>query len=175
VSRAGRVAAYALGTGALVLTPATAALADLKAGLARCAAIVASGPRLDCYDALAERPPATTAAGTTTPPAVAPPVVAPTAPAAPARADDPAAFGLTNAQLHVAPAGPESIQAVVARVNVDRQGTVSVRLDNGQTWVLVDPDPRLNAGDVVTIKRAALGSFLMTMPSRRSARVRRVE
>jgi hypothetical protein len=50
-----------------------------------------------------------------------------------------------------------------------------VVLDSGQTWTVMDNDGRLAAGDAVTIKRAALGSFLMLTPSNHRYRVRRVK
>jgi hypothetical protein len=55
----------------------------------------------------------------------------------------------------------------------DRLNNVAVVLDNGQAWTFVEQDPRLRPGDSVTIKRAALGSFLMMTPSRHSYRVQR--
>lgn len=70
--------------------------------------------------------------------------------------------------------GPESIKAVVSQVTEDRRNNVSLVLDNGQTWAFIEPDPRVRPGDTVTIKRAALGSFLMLTPSRRSYRVERL-
>ena len=62
---------------------------------------------------------------------------------------------------------------MVAEVNVDRQGTVTVSLDNGQTWTYHDPEARLKSGDEVTIRHASLGSYLMTTPGRHTYRVRR--
>jgi len=50
-----------------------------------------------------------------------------------------------------------------------------VVLDNGQTWTVMDNDGRLASGDAVTIKRAALGSFLMMAPSNHRYRVRRIK
>ncbi len=87
---------------------------------------------------------------------------------------DPANFGLTPHQLKAAPQGPDSIKAVVSQVTQDRLNNVYLVLENGQTWGFVEPDPRVRPGDSVTIKRAALGSFLMMTPSRRSYRVQRV-
>jgi hypothetical protein len=52
-----------------------------------------------------------------------------------------------------------------------------VVLEGGQTWVLTEllDDPRLGPGDLVTIKRGALGSFMMTTPSKHQYHVRRIE
>ena len=84
-------------------------------------------------------------------------------------------FGLTQRQLKPVAGGPSSEKAVVSQLTVDRLNNVVLVLDNGQTWAFVEPDPRVRPGDSITIKRAALGSFLMMTPSRRSYRVQRVK
>lgn len=128
--------------------------------LARCAAITAVDTRVACYDALAKlvlpRPGELTSAAPT-----------------PLNPNDPAHFGLTPRQLKTTPQGPQSIKAVVSQITQDRLNNVSLVLDNGQTWTFIEPDPRVRPGDAVTIRRAALGSFLMITPSRRSYRVER--
>jgi hypothetical protein len=84
-------------------------------------------------------------------------------------------FGLSSAQLHSAPAGPSSIEAHVTQVTVDRALRSFVVLDNGQTWASTDGGLELNNGELVTIKRAALGSFmLVSTTSKHSYHVRRV-
>ena len=165
--------------------------------LARCAAIAAPVTRLACYDALAGRsvppaasvpPSAAAPAPSPTPAPAAAPVVAPVvaqvaaSPPLPATApapDDPGNFGLTPAQLRTAPAGPVSIQAHVAKIIESRLGVghPSVVLDNGQTWTFTEPDDdaRLGPGVPVTIKRAALGSYLLISPSKHSYHVRRLQ
>ncbi|HUX74075.1 MAG TPA: hypothetical protein VMV25_09330 [Steroidobacteraceae bacterium] len=47
-------------------------------------------------------------------------------------------------------------------------------LEGGQLWELYDADPLLAIGDLVTIHRAALGSFLMYTPTGRRHRVERL-
>jgi hypothetical protein len=84
-------------------------------------------------------------------------------------------FGLSKRQLKVIPEGPDSIQAEVSQITQDRLNNVYVVLDNGQTWAFVEPEPRIRPGNAVKIKRASLGSFLMTTPSRHGYRVRRVQ
>jgi hypothetical protein len=74
----------------------------------------------------------------------------------------------------VVPEGPEQIKAVVDQVTEDRLGNLSVVLDNGQTWTFMETGGSLRPGEVVTVKRAALGSFLLTTRARRSYRVRRL-
>lgn len=157
--------------------------------LARCAAISGRDERLACYDALAvvavpgvriaPAPVAAAPAGTAAPAAVVSgvPPQGSDAPAAAARAansNDPANFGLTRHQLKAIPEGPASIKATVSQLTEDRLNNVYLVLDNGQTWGFIEPDPRVRPGDSVTIKRASLGSFLMTTPSRHSYRVQRV-
>jgi hypothetical protein len=90
-------------------------------------------------------------------------------------ATDPKNFGLTPAQQHIADLGPKSIAAHISIVSSDQLGRTLVVLDSGETWTVMDNDGRLSSGDAVTIKRAALGSFLMTAPSNHSYRVRRIK
>jgi hypothetical protein len=148
--------------------------------LAHCAAIAAAAERLACYDALF-------CAGIATPderlacydalakPKSPQPQAAPAVAARPERSvDDATTFGLVR-RAPGSVQGPQQINAVVTGVSVDRQGSVLVALDNGQSWTFNDPDARLNAGDAVTIRRAALGSFLMTTPSRHTYRVQRTK
>jgi hypothetical protein len=185
---------YAAG---LLFLAATATAAGAET-LASCARIDAATARLACYDALAHRPteagasagavkPAAAAAGkpsvaaapaapvaatpTVTP---APATVAPASAAAIA-AQDPNNFGLSLAQQHVASAGPTSIKARVEAINSGPNGQTYIVLDSGQTWTMGANDGWLSKGDAVTIKRAALGSFLLTAPSNHSYHVRRVQ
>lgn len=124
-----------------------------------CAAIAAADERLACYDALAKGKSSGAQAAS-----------------AEARSESAdAGFGTVRRKLPAKPQGPEMIKAVVAKVSVDRLGTVSVSLDNGQSWTFHDPDALLRSGDAVTIRRAALGSFLMTTPARHTYRVQRTQ
>ncbi len=185
---------------ALILLAASAAAGPSNDDMARCAVIPAPDSRLACYDALAHRPaakvPSAAVKSTPVPAAVAAPAAATTPAAAPASAATPAApaaapaqaplsaaaiaadpknFGLTPAQQHTADLGPKSIAAHISIVSSDQLGRTLVVLDSGETWTVMDNDGRLNSGDAVTIKRAALGSFLMMTPSNHSYRVRRVK
>jgi hypothetical protein len=106
----------------------------------------------------------------------APAAAAPQAPVSAATiAADPKNFGLTPAQQHTADLGPKSIAAHISIVSSDQLGRTLVVLDSGETWTVMDNDGRLSSGDAVTIKRAALGSFLMMTPSNHSYRVRRIK
>lgn len=144
------------------------------AGFARCTRIDAADERLACYDALGR--------SVKTPPAAAAPASA-TADKAPAPEKSSAqaaaaggvnAFGLARHEAPP-PAPPDVVRAQVAAVTTDRLGKVHVRLDNGQAWSFTAPGALLRAGEAVTIRRAALGSFLMTTPSHHTYRVQRTE
>ena len=119
--------------------------------------------------------PAPTKAQAPAPAAASTPASPPTPAAAAAALNDPRNFGFSPAQLHTPAQGPQSIQARVANISRNRVGTAYLALDNGQTWTYTDEDMRLGPGDLVTIKRAMLGAFLMTTPSKRSYHVQRVQ
>ncbi len=122
--------------------------------------------RLACYDALAKAK-----SSPSKPAAAAAAVVA----GAQTAGDDVSSFGLTQHATLAAAQDPQKIRAKVASLTEDRHGNVTVVLDNGQTWAVREPDPRVQAGDTVTIRRGALGSFLMTTPARHSYRVQRLQ
>ncbi len=139
--------------------------------LAVCAGIHAKSERLACYDKLAadarQSPPAGPSAGA----APAPPATA----VAPVY--DEKTFGLTKQQQHL-PAesrGPDSLQAGVSRITTDTTGKAVMTLDNGQTWTFSGAESLLRPGDMVTIKQASLGAYVMTTPTRRSYHVRRIQ
>jgi hypothetical protein len=175
------------------LLAASAAAAASNVDMARCAAIAAPDSRLACYDTLAHRPADKAPnAVSVAPPAPAPapvlapaPLPAPAAAVAPAAATqaplpaavaaDPKNFGLTPAQQHTANLGPKSIAAQISIVSSDQTGRTLLVLNNGETWTVMDNDGRISSGDAVTIKRAALGSFLMFTASNHSYRVRRIK
>lgn len=58
----------------------------------------------------------------------------------------------------------DDVQMTVARVSANPLGYHTFTMENGQVWVQVEPDSARNvrAGDTVTIRRAALGSFRLT-------------
>jgi hypothetical protein len=90
-------------------------------------------------------------------------------------ASDEQKFGLSEMQLHLTHAGLQAIHARVSRIITDQTRQHYVMLNNGQTWMMEGEDARLGVGDLVTIKRASLGSFLMLTPSKRSYRVSRTQ
>jgi len=184
---------------AFPLTRSAVAAPAVDAGaFAHCAAISGADERLACYDSLARERPSPPAAAATAPvPAEATPqsppathsaaaTAAPAAAAAGTAATGAAAagaaaataepatksFGLTQ---HVAPAdqGPDRIQAQATRVDIDRLGTVRLSLDNGQVWTFNAPEALIRVGDTITIKRGALGSFLLTTPEHHTYKAQR--
>jgi hypothetical protein len=168
-----------------VASPASAANpggSTLVQKLASCARIDTSDARLACYDALARAnaTPVPTASSVTQAPAIASaPAAAAVAPvsASPGPASDELSnFGLSPAQIHPVASGPTAIEAHVAAIFANRgdYGQTYLKLDNGETWSTSDDTTRLAVGDDIHIKRAALGSFLLTTPANLSYRVRRV-
>jgi hypothetical protein len=165
----GLLGAYTIGT-ACADTPASA----LQHRLAHCAAIAGRDDRLACYDALASQGPASapTSADGAAPPATKAPGSATSAQASvPSDPDRPEDFGLSPAQK--APPKTSSITARVVGFTRNKEGAVVVNLDNGQSWALDEGDPLLAPGDSVTIRRAALGSFVLTTPTHRTHRAHR--
>jgi len=69
------------------------------------------------------------------------------------------------------------LSAMVTEISKRGDGTLVMTLDNGQVWAQIRPDAffRLKAGERVKIEPAALGSFLMIGPSKRTARVTRIK
>jgi len=147
----------------------------------KCAAIGDDRGRLACYDGIfrasAGSVPAGEGAGTS---AVA---AAATTAARPAAAAPPDDFGLTEAAKRARDPErakeemPESIVGTVAAVGRRPAGELVVTLENGQVWtqVGVDQRARVAAGDTVTIKRGALGSYMLVTESRYATRVRRAK
>jgi len=73
----------------------------------------------------------------------------------------------------------EELAKITARVKKLRNtadGALVLELDNGQVWQQVSSDVTLvvDEGDTVTISRGALGSYRLSGPGNRIARVRRV-
>jgi len=163
----------------------TAAVA--QSTLADCAAISSAPERLACYDRLAGHTGANVAgpAAATPPAAAAAPaagaVPVPNAAAAPASAPAPAAtakapasFGLYAAEHPAPPPSAADLSARVTALGVSDSGRMTVALEGGAVWELAEADRLLAVGDIVDIRRAALGSFLMVTPSKRMHRVRRL-
>jgi hypothetical protein len=119
-----------------------------------CSAFKQDNERLICYDRLAER----LAKGSTAA-AIAPEEL----------------FGITAARQPVAER--TALEAITQPVTAIRgtSNEVTVTLENGQVWQQIDgKDLLLKVGDEVRISRAALGTFRISTPNNRSARVKRL-
>ena len=70
----------------------------------------------------------------------------------------------------------EQLQAQVTSVSSKPHGELVVTLENGQVWTEIQTSSgaRVKAGERVTIKAGALGSFLLVAPNGRSTKVTRV-
>jgi hypothetical protein len=182
---------------ALALAPlAGVAQPASSSELADCARLGSDAERLACYDRLAGRAsaapvpaPAAAAPVTQTAPAMAAPSMPAAAPAAatpaaaaPAAAAPAAAapaagpsFGLYSAEHPRPPPVSPSLVARVSSVGRSASGRMTVTVEGGALWELLDEaDPLLAAGDAVSITRASFGSYLMHTPSARVHRVHRL-
>jgi hypothetical protein len=100
-----------------------------------------------------------------------------------AAADPPGgSFGFTESQKRVRDAvvntqtEAKSMEATVSALALRSPGRLSITLDNGQVWAQSEAggDSRLSIGDRVTIRRAALGSFLLQHGRSLALRVSRI-
>lgn len=146
---------------------------------ADCRAIADDAERLACYDrtfgsvagdtGISAGPAKTGAAS-------------PDAPQAPAPKSREEEFGLTLEQLEqTRKEGPPTIDLIesqVVAVDVLPRDRFLLKLENGQRWVQVEPTPRqpFYVGDSITIRKAAVGSFLASgARTGTGVRVRRIE
>lgn len=67
--------------------------------------------------------------------------------------------------------------ATVTEIWTRSDGLMVMTLDNGQVWSQNAPDPffRLKTGDKIKVQAAAMGSYLLSGPSKRSTRVTRTK
>jgi len=65
----------------------------------------------------------------------------------------------------------------VAGVSTNSFGREVFRLENGQVWSQVEPDPdfKVQPGDTVVLTRGALDSFFMSANTHMNTRVRRAQ
>jgi hypothetical protein len=158
-----RIAFFA--AAAMTLAPVPAAPeTDLEAAIRTCAGLRSGTERLVCYDRIAAR----LASGSDDASALD---VAPEA-----------MFGLAADSAGPVPAQPDNradLSAISARVQTLGQapdGSLYIHLENGQTWRQLDArNLGLEAGDTVTISRAAFNSFRIATRDNRYGRVRRVQ
>jgi hypothetical protein len=180
------VAALVTGQGAHAAAPAAVA-----EQVQQCRAIADAAQRVACYDAVFGPPVVPTESGgqpsavskampaTPTPVPAAAPVTAAAAAAvavpAASQSSSVADFGVSE-QVKRRDA-VESIDARVTGVRTNNAGMTVVTLDNGQVWTQSDPNDglRVRVGDEVKIRRAALGSYKLTVPDRGGLRVTRTK
>jgi len=152
----------------------TSAPDDPANALRACAAIDAPADRLACYDRVSGRNARDSGPRAAAAPAVAPAPTLPAPKAVPAPAPT-GSFGLYAAEHPVPPPAAASLTGRVQALGRSSLGRSTVTLDNGALWELDDDDPLLAVGDVVTIRRAALQSFILETPTRRRHRARRLQ
>lgn len=199
------MAMTAMGTmgGAFVLaTPASAAM-DASDAMALCSRLSKKDARLECYDQVARDVSAgrLQGSGPAAPQqpawAASPSAPAAQAPQQPSWATPPAAIARTPPSQATAPSsgfggqdlprtsgehresdGPDSINAQVASSTDNGLGMWRIKLADGAIWQMTErvsmfrpPAPN----ETVTIRKGALGSFLMDVGKQASVRVRRVQ
>lgn len=163
----------------LLAVMASAAPAEDEHPGQACTRIADPGARLACYDAAFAGP---GDVGT----AASAPSAAPTPPPEEAQRSSRTGledFGLSEAQRQAREGdaadekAAHSLEATIVKVASRPRGEFIVTLDNGQVWVQYEADrrARVREGDVITIRKAALGSYLLVTPGRVATRVRRVE
>jgi hypothetical protein len=167
---------------------ASLALAEPRPARHPCAAVADNAARLACYDEAFGRPAgaaasATAASTPTAPTAANAPVAAVTTgvavdPAGNAREE----FGLNQADKRALAASqgtpaPDSMTGKVVNVAHRATGESVVTLEGGQVWIEVDSytSVAIRPGDVVTIRKAALGSYMLVTPKHVATRVRRLK
>jgi hypothetical protein len=140
-----------LGAAPLAALSADRPEAALWQELRGCAAISAADARLACYDSVAQRH------------------------ATPEKAAQQAKqeFGLP-ATDRVASLAIETIEAKVVGIGRSAAARPALALDNGQVWEVDAPEAPVELQQTVSIKRAAMSSFLLTTPRKRSYRARRI-
>ncbi|MEX2150954.1 MAG: hypothetical protein WD793_12125 [Steroidobacteraceae bacterium] len=163
-----------LALAALVLLPLPAGAQGVAEVLQSCRAETDDARRLACYDRAVDRAVETSKPATTNHPASAETKVS----------TPEERFGRTGAMAReeIDRKSEESralreLTATVTEIWTRGDGLMALTLDNGQTWSMNRPDPffRIKTGDTVKIQPAALGSFLLSGPSKRSTRVTRTK
>jgi hypothetical protein len=149
----------------------TASAHDASEGLRACMNEGDDARRLQCYDTEMARQ----VSGSSTAPAA----TASSAAGAPLSPEE--RFGLNDEQarkkqnIDETPA-IDRLSATITGLSRRAQGELVITLSNGQVWAQKQAASfEVKVGDAITIKAAALGSFLMSTASGRSTRVTRLQ
>jgi hypothetical protein len=126
-----------------------------------CAHVRNDTDRLACYDQAFGKPPAAAA----------------TSPAPNEQ------FGFTEKEMarntgqSAAPAAPDSVTAAIKSLDRRRDGKFVVTLDNTQVWAQSEFNSQadVQVGDAITVRRGALGSYLLVTKAGIGTRVKRVK
>ena len=157
---------------AVFALPLVAAAGEAQSPLRACRAETDDARRLACYDREIDRTGDTPAPAAAVPPATAP-VLSPEE-----------RFGRRGSMTREEADRKEQesrdlgeLTATVVEIWTRSDGLMVMTLDNGQVWAQSRPDPffRIKNGEKVKIQPAALGSFLLSGPSKRSTRVTRTK
>ena len=170
---------------ALVLGHAWAAAGPAPAGIESCGSVTDDKERLACFDRelalLKGRKQTAAPASATAPASPGSPVVARSTPP-PAELTPEQAMGLTPAKILQIQGGTSAtklnkLTVKIEGVSTNSSGREVFRLDNGQVWSQVEPDPNftVQGGDTVVITRGALDSFFMSANAHMNTRVRRAQ
>jgi hypothetical protein len=162
---------------------ASASVAAAASPGAACTGIAGDAERLACYDKAFGRGAKVASASAGVPATAAP---GPAATAAAVATVDPAEkarreFGLSEEGKRSLDenktAAPESISATIKSASRKPTGEQIFVLDNGQVWVESESNTpaRVKPGDVVTVRKGSLGSYLLVTPKRIATHVRRVK
>lgn len=158
----------------------TAFAADPTTEAHACRSIADARARLACYDAAFGLPRVERAESHDAAPADETVPAAPPPPSQAPALSGVERFGLSEAELRARTGGqaaePEQIEATIADVTRRGAGGAIFRLDNGQVWMQTDSRHRnrITAGQSITIRRAAMGSYLLSN-GQVAVRVRRID
>lgn len=92
-------------------------------------------------------------------------------------------FGFTLPKLQLFDRGSEEeraldqIDGVIASSRISAGGKLVITLEDGARWMQTDETPipgTIRPGDTITIKKAAMGSFLAKIGTKRAFRIQRI-
>lgn len=151
-------------TAIVLLTAASAQAQDLSSALETCKKIKSQADRLICFDAVASM-------NKTTAP-IQPEKPAPVSKDEIVKEIKQQEFGLKSQKED-----PETLVSTIKKIKKNPYGKLTIYLEEGQVWKQSDSSKlKLKKGYSVSIRKAALGSFLLsTENSKRTMRVKRVK